>query len=91
MDKYFSTLEIVLIFLYFPLFFWGYFFNKRLTRKLKEFDTKLNIETEHRANIRRKAIDTLELTKGYTPEQRKHMGNLLTSCEEMAGYVLELT
>jgi hypothetical protein len=44
-----------------------------------------------KTRLRQKAIDVFELTKGYTPEQRSVMGNLLTTMEEMAGYVLELT
>ena len=41
--------------------------------------------------IRQQAIIVLELTKGYTPEDRKAMGNLLKGMEDMAGYILELT
>lgn len=91
MDFQPSTLEIVLIFLYGPLFLWGYFVNKRLNKTIKSFETKLDKETEHRLFIRHQAIATLELTKGFTPEQRASMGNLLTTCEELAGYLLELT
>lgn len=39
-------------------------------------------------NLRDKAITVLELTKGFTPEQRKEMGNLLTTMEELAGDVM---
>jgi len=91
MNFHMNTLEIVLIFLYGPLFLWGYFVNKRLNKTIKGFESKLNKETEHRTFVRRQAITTLELTKGFTPEQRKSMGNLLITCEEMAGYVMELT
>lgn len=41
-------------------------------------------------NLRDKAITVLELTKGFTPEQRKEMGNLLTTMEELAGDVMIL-
>ena len=42
-------------------------------------------------HIRSEALDALELTKGFTPEQRGMMGNLLTTMEELAGYIIELT
>jgi hypothetical protein len=45
-------------------------------------------------DYRQKAIDTLELTKGYTPEQRdflNDMHNMLETMETLAGYILELT
>jgi hypothetical protein len=41
--------------------------------------------------IRKQAIDTLELTKGYTPEQRQVAGNTFNTMEELSGYILELT
>jgi hypothetical protein len=41
--------------------------------------------------IRKQAMTTLELTKGFTPEQRKAAGNAFHTMEELAGYILELT
>jgi hypothetical protein len=41
--------------------------------------------------IRRQASDALELTKGFTPEQRKNFSNAMKTMEEFANYILELT
>lgn len=41
--------------------------------------------------IRKQATATLELTKGFTPEQRKVADNVFHTMEELAGYILELT
>jgi hypothetical protein len=41
--------------------------------------------------IRRQAINTLELTRGFTGEQRERRGNTFHTMEELAGYILELT
>lgn len=44
--------------------------------------------------MRKVATDVLELTKGYTPEQREFlnvMKNMLDTMEQLAGYVQELT
>lgn len=43
------------------------------------------------AHIRKQASDTLELTKGFTPEQREAFSNEMKTMEELANYVLELT
>ncbi len=41
--------------------------------------------------IRQQAVNTLELTKGFLPEQRDKFSNEMKTMEELAGYVLELT
>lgn len=46
---------------------------------------------ERRQFIRKQATATLELTKGFTPEQRTGFSNELKTAEELAGYILELT
>jgi hypothetical protein len=49
---------------------------------------------ERKQELRRKAVDVFELTKGYTPEQREYLrrrGGMFDTMEELAGYVLELT
>lgn len=42
-------------------------------------------------NIRDNANNALELTKGFTPEQRKVMGNWITELELLVGHILYLT
>jgi hypothetical protein len=47
---------------------------------------------EERYNyIRKQAIMALELTKGFTPEQRNAFSNTMKTVEEFSGYILELT
>lgn len=46
---------------------------------------------ERKNFIRKEAIAVIELTKGYNPEQRLYIGNLLTTVEDLADYILELT
>lgn len=41
--------------------------------------------------IRKQAITALELSKGFTPEQRAEFSNSLKTVELFAGYILELT
>jgi hypothetical protein len=41
--------------------------------------------------MRLQAIEALELTKGFTPEQRAKFMNETKTVEEFAGYILELT
>lgn len=41
--------------------------------------------------FRQQAIIALELTKGFTPEQREQMSNALKTVEDFAAYILELT
>lgn len=41
--------------------------------------------------FRKYAVTVLELTKGFTPEQRQVASNAFNSMEELAGFVLELT
>jgi hypothetical protein len=41
--------------------------------------------------MRVQAIEALELTKGFTPEERAHLSNGTKTMEEFAGYILELT
>jgi hypothetical protein len=47
--------------------------------------------TERQKFMRDQANDTLELTKGFTPEQRKEFSNAASMMESLAFYVLELT
>lgn len=54
---------------------------------MKDNTTGADVPSE---TMRRQAITVFELTKGYTPEQRAAAGNLLTTMEEMAGYVMQL-
>lgn len=49
------------------------------------------MESKRLQFIRKQAIDTLELTKGFSPEQRERFSNELKTAEELAGYVLEVT
>lgn len=49
------------------------------------------MESKRLQFIRKQASDTLELTKGFTPEQRATFSNELKAAEELAGYILELT
>jgi hypothetical protein len=49
---------------------------------------------KRRAEMHKVATTVLELTKGYTPEQREflnEMHNMLNTMEELAGYVQALT
>jgi hypothetical protein len=41
--------------------------------------------------IRERALDTLELTKGFTPEQREKFSNETKTMETFATFILELT
>lgn len=49
------------------------------------------VKEQKSKKIRDKAVNTLKITKGFTPEQRVYMGDLLMSCEEMASAVIDLT
>lgn len=49
------------------------------------------MQQERNTHIRQQAITALELTKGFTPEQRAAFSNELKTVEELAGFILELT
>jgi len=49
------------------------------------------MDKQQAAEIRKKAITVLELTKGFTPEQRSHSSNEFKTMEELAYDILELT
>jgi hypothetical protein len=49
------------------------------------------MQHERHNHIRAQAINALELTKGFTPEQRECFSNSLKTVEEFSGYILELT
>jgi hypothetical protein len=53
--------------------------------KPEAFVEKKDVRIEH---IRKQASDTLELTKGFTPEQRDEK---IKTMEELANYILEIT
>ena len=52
----------------------------------------IGMETKllRRAHIQKEATIVLELTKGFTPEQRKKMSEGTKTSEELAQYILEL-
>ncbi len=50
-----------------------------------------NISLHRAAELRRHALATIELAKGFTPERRLLLGNTFKVMEEMAGCVLMLT
>lgn len=83
-----------------PQDYYRYFFAEScyivsLMDKFVPNESPVNPYTENndtrKEHIRKHAIMVLELTKGFTPEQRENMGNNLISLEDMAHYVLELT
>ena len=47
--------------------------------------------TSREKHMREQANAALELTKGFTPEQRKEFSNATSMMETLAFYVLELT
>jgi hypothetical protein len=46
--------------------------------------------SERIEQLRKEALNVLELSKEYTPEQREYLGNLLYTAENLSKGILEL-